>query len=136
MKEYVLELMKFGRCLYSLFLCPVFLFSLEPFLVRLSSMQLHLKILSSASPVIMWWQIQWEIFGSHVTCSISNIWHMRLLPSWNVFSWLLECRFPPFLQTLLLSLVFFGNSFLFISKYLSTRVQFLDLLSALTFLVI
>lgn len=126
--------MKFGRRLY--FVSVPCLFSLEHFLVRLSSMQLHLKILSSASPVIMWWQIQWEIFGFHVTWSISNIWHMRLLPSWNVFSWLLECRFPPLLQSLLLSLVFFGNSFLFISKYLSTRVQFLDLLSALTFLVI
>lgn len=119
--------MKYSRCLCCLSLHPVFIFSLNFSLISLSSMQFHLEILLSNSPVIMWW----------CHCSIGSIWHMIILPYWNVFCWLLECRFPPFLQPLFMSLVFFGKSFLFILKYHSTGVQFPDiLLSRVPFLVI
>lgn len=131
MKSYILKLMKYSNCLYAPSLGALFLFSLEFFLIRLSSMQLHLKIPLSTSFEIMWWKIQWEIFGFHVTCSMSSIWRMRFLPSWNVFSWLLECRFCQFLWSFLSSLVFSGSDFLFISKYCKARVQFLDLFSYL-----
>ena len=110
--------MKYSRCLRSLSLHPVFLFSLNFLLISLSSTQFHLEVLLSNSPVIMWW----------CHCSISSIRHMIILPYWNVFCWLLECRFPPFLQSFFMSLVFFGNSFLFILKYHSTSVQLPDLL--------
>ena len=119
--------MKYSRCLRSLSLHPVFLFSLNFLLISLSSMQFHLEVLLSNSPVIMWW----------CHCSISSIRHMIILPYWNVFCWLLECRFPPCLQSFFMSLVFFGNSFLFILKYHSTSVQLPDLLlSRVLFLVI